>query len=138
MVKESILFVVSTGLLIYFVTPSDEPTKADVAPDETQQQVATKSPPADDGWGDDESEEDYESFTFGEPLTVSDDDSDEPVDEEQSSNREEQPDSGAKQAAPDTGSRKNAAVSSPGSSEKGSIDNPIILKTNNPPDPEDD
>ncbi|MFK7843443.1 MAG: hypothetical protein AB8B54_14345, partial [Sphingorhabdus sp.] len=86
MLKESILFVASTGLLIYFVTPSDEPPKPETVKAELEEpsKPATQSP--DNAWdydGEDEEDEEEESYTFGEPMTGMDDaESDQDADSE--------------------------------------------------------
>jgi len=138
MLKESILFVASTGLLIYFISPSDEPHKAEPVKEQVQKQAKPLAPASDDGWGDDEDEYDSEgSFTFGEPMTDPDDDEDEQaLDEDDRSDRQEQADN---QESKSTARGKNRSSGrSPGSGEPGSIDNPIVFKTNNPENPEDD
>jgi len=150
MIKESILFVASTGLLIYFITPSNEPPEAE--PVEQAEQITTKTSvktsndgwddagSGDDGWGDDEVEEaEDESFTFGDPMTNLDlEDDEKPRDEEESSARPEQSEDRGARKSPPASRRSRPSGNSPGSGELGSIDNPIILKTRNPPNPEDD
>ena len=56
MVKESILFVASTALLIYFMTPSEEPPETAVAAEEPSKPVSATVQDSDDGWGYDEGE----------------------------------------------------------------------------------
>jgi hypothetical protein len=140
MLKESILFVVATGALIYFVSPSDEPANAERLKEQVQKTVKPAVQASDDGWGDDENEEEGgENFTFGEPMTDPDSEiDDKPQNEDKPSDRQEQSEnSGSKNTG--TTSRRNArSANAPGSGKLGSIDNPIIFKTNNPPDPEDD
>tara|TARA_R110000824_G_scaffold199461_3_gene383397 strand:- start:1850 stop:2272 length:423 start_codon:yes stop_codon:yes gene_type:complete len=140
MVKESILFVVSTGLLIYFVTPSDKPAIADAAPEETQKSSTQTTASSDDGWGDDETDVEEETFVFGEPLTHLDDEDDDesPVDEEKvSTGRPEQTETKPRPSHPASSSQK-ASGNSPEPNQEGGVNNPIIFKTNNPPDPVDD
>lgn len=142
MIKESILFVVSTGLLIYFVTPSDEPAKVDAAPAETQKPVKQATESADDGWGyDDEDAEDDESFEFGEPFSGSDDDSDDRSsddEEDGSSDREEKAETREARPKPVAKIRKQYSANSPQPNEQGGVDNPVIFKTDNPANPVDD
>ena len=148
MLKESILFVASTGLLIYFIAPSDEPA----AP--VKQQVQQPAKPAvetpDDGWGyedeGDGEEEAYadDNFTFGEPMTLVDDDSaGDSQAEDDPSDRPEQPDNSrtrSKSSGTSAAIRSAVRVSpnSPRAGEPGSPENPIVFKTNNPTDPADD
>lgn len=146
MVKESILFVVSTGLLIYFVTPSEDPPKADAGADEVQTQVTPPVQSSDDGWGyEDGEEQDDESFVFGEPLTSFDndyetdsDDTSSADEEEGSSRREQQADAGRSSSRSASRSQPKYSPNSPQPSEKGGIDNPIVFETRTPSDPVDD
>jgi hypothetical protein len=142
MIKESILFVASTGLLIYFISPSDEPAEPEPVEEQVQETVAPAAQSPDNAWDydDEEADEGEDMFVFGEPMTDphAEDYEDEPVDEEAISNRQEQSASRQVNPAPAVSDRQAASENSPRSGEKGSADNPIILKTNNPPDPEDD
>ena len=146
MLKESILFVASTGLLIYFIAPSSEPPEP--VKDQVQEPVRPVVETPDDGWGyedeEDGDDEAYaeESFTFGDPMTLLDDDSaDDRLDDP--SDRPEQPDNSGSRNRPSgtSASVRAAARSSPNSprpGEPGSLENPIVLTTNNPADPVDD
>jgi len=136
MLKESILFVVATGALIYFVTPSDAPPKVQ----QVQKMVEPVVEASDDVWDDDEDEEEgEETFIFGEPMSDPDSGSDDQYrDEDKPSDRQEQSDNSGSQNTDTASSRNRPSANAPGSGELGSIDNPIIFKTNNPPDPEDD
>lgn len=148
MLKESILFVASTGLLIYFIAPSSEPPEP--VKDQVQEPVRPVVETPDDGWGyedeEDGDDEAYaeESFTFGDPMTLLDDDSaDDRLVEDDPSDRPEQPDNSGSRNRPSgtSASVRAAARSSPNSprpGEPGSLENPIVLKTNNPADPVDD
>ncbi len=140
MIKESILFVASTGLLIYFLTPPDEPVKPEAVEQESQKKATPVVRTADDKWGyEDETEADDQAFAFGEPMT--DLDRDENVqsrDEEDSSDRQEQSGNTRAKTPSFTSNRKPASADSPVSGAKGSIDNPIVFKTNNPSNPVDD
>ena len=143
MIKESILFVAATGVLIYFVTPSDEAPEAGAIPEDTQKPVIRAPQSADDGWDyDDEEEEDGESFVFGEPLTNldGDDDNDSSEDEEAEdrSDRREQTDSRKTATKPATRNRQKFSANSPMPSEPGGIDNPIVFATKTPSNPVDD
>ena len=138
MIKETILFVASTGLLIYFVTPSEKPPKTDAAPVEVQKSARPVAETADDGWGygDDDDTED-ESFVFGEPLTSFDNDydsgsDDKPaVDEEKSESRREA-DTRPSSPRPTVRAEREYSPNSPAPTEKGGVDNPIILDTTTP------
>lgn len=138
MLKESILFVASTGLLIYFLTPSDKAPETALAPAQMQETVKPAAQAPDDAWGYEE-EADDENFVFGEPMTLLDDeDSEKPQEDEDRSRRTEQADNSGSRNSP--AARKAAAPSpnSPRSGELGSLDNPIVFKTNNPENPVDD
>ena len=141
MLKESILFVASTGLLIYFIAPSDAPPADQPVKEQVQEPVKPAVQASDDGWDneDDEDEDSEESFVFGDPMTVLDDENDsESVDEELRSARQEQADnSGARNSASASRTPK-PSPNSPRSGEPGSLENPIVFKTNNPVDPVDD
>ncbi len=75
MLKEAGLFVVSAGLLVYLVSPSEEEPKPVVA-EATKKANTTPTQEADD-WDDEEDED----FVFGEPLVYSEDSESEAEDE---------------------------------------------------------
>lgn len=77
MLKEAGLFVVSAGLLVYLVSPSEEEPKPVVA-EATKKANTTPTQEADD-WDDEEDED--EDFVFGEPLVYSEDSESEAEDE---------------------------------------------------------
>lgn len=142
MLKESILFVASTGLLIYFIAPSDKAPEAEPVPAEVQEPARTAVAAPDDGWGAEDEDDEYadgESFVFGEPMTLLDEENkDKSPDEEDPVDRPEQPDdSGSRTSAP-ARTAARPSPNSPRSGEPGSLENPIVLKTNNPADPVDD
>jgi len=140
MIKEAILFVASTGLLLYFIAPSDKAPEAEAVKEQVQKPVKRNVPPADDGWGDDDDEaESDESFTFGEPMTLLDDESaDDSVDEEQPADSQEQADNSDSGSSASARAKARYAPDSPRSGKPGSLENPIVFKTNNPPNPSDD
>jgi hypothetical protein len=145
MIKESILFVASTGLLLYFIAPADKAPEAEAVKEQVQKPVKRSVKPADDGWGYDEDEGDgEESFTFGEPMTLLDDDSaDDSVEEEGTAGGQEQtansvPPSSRSPSSERDRAKARYAPGSPRSGEPGSLENPIVFKTNNPPNPADD
>ncbi len=141
MLKESILFVASTGLLIYFIAPSDKAPEAEPVAAKLQEPAKPAVEPPDNAWGAEE-EDDYadgESFVFGEPMTVLDDENGEKSsDEEQLSDRPEQADNSKSQTRDSARAAANPSPNSPRSGEPGSLENPIVFKTNNPADPVDD
>lgn len=125
MLKESILFVASMGVLIYLMAPSGEPPEAEPVAQTEPETVKTPARNSDhgwdsdgsgdDGWGD-EDEVDEENFTFGDPTTVlegGDDDGDQE----------------------ESASRIQPSAKSPGSDEAGSIYNPITVAPRDLPDP---
>ena len=74
MIKESILLVASTSLLVYIVMPAEKPVAAEAAPQEmptpvVEEPVAKSPKPPEHAWGYDESGNDGQSFVFGEPVT---------------------------------------------------------------------
>jgi hypothetical protein len=126
MLKESILFVASTGVLIYLLAPSSEPPEAESL-EQTEPITATSSvqnsndgwdsdSSGDDGWGDEDDMVD-ENFVFGEPMTVLDSDN------------------GDRDKAKNS-SRSQPSAKSAGSGEPGSIYNPITATPKDLPDPE--
>jgi hypothetical protein len=127
MLKESILLVASTGVLIYLVSPSGEPPKPEPVKEEVQKIVASPAPASDDSWeySDEDMETDDDNFTFGEPMTFLDNDENEPS--------SDQPPSVAPASA---GSRSfaDSAPSPSGGSPRpgapGSRENPIALAPN--------
>ncbi len=138
MLKESILLVASTGLLIYFITPSDEPPKDVPVEKEAPKIVKPVAPVSDDSWGDDEEDDsDYENFVFGEPMTASgSDDSDDPWDDDHNPSLQYQPDKVA------SGNRSSGAgdsplAGSPRPGEPGSLQNPIERNGRPGPGPND-
>lgn len=75
MIKESILLVAATSLLVYIVMPAEEPVAAEAAPQEmptpvVEEPVAISPKPPEHAWGYDESGNDGQSFVFGEPVTA--------------------------------------------------------------------
>ncbi|MEO9601063.1 hypothetical protein [Parasphingorhabdus sp.] len=144
MIKESVLFVASTGMLIYFLSPSGETPTPETIKAETQKKAVVAADVADDSWGEEEEEEEeenYEDFTFGQPITDSYDseDDDEAWDEEESSYSEDAETANRAPSQRPTASRqKTASSNSPAPDDVGGINNPIIFKTNNPSNPVDD
>ncbi len=130
MLKESLIFVLSTGVLVYLIAPSAEPEKPQPVVEEAE---PANPPPApiqspDDAWGYDD-EEESESFTFGEPMTHLDDGiGDESDDEDSDSGRPaswgDAP-SGSKSFA---GNGNMPPIDAPKPGGKGSRENPIETK----------
>ena len=134
MLKESLLFVASAGLLIYFVSPSNEPPEAEPVAEEVQLKVAPPVQASDDGWGYDDEAADVgeDGFTFGDPMTLLDDGNDQASsDEQERSNRLVQSDFDRSRNRDSAGRGTSSSANSPRSGELGSIDNPIVLPTNN-------
>ncbi|WP_339690871.1 hypothetical protein [uncultured Parasphingorhabdus sp.] len=130
MLKESLIFVLSTGVLIYLIAPSAEPEKPQPVVEEAKPVAPPPAPvqSPDDAWDYDDEEED-ESFTFGEPLTHLDDGiSDESDEEDGGSGR---PASWGESPSGNRSFASNgnmAPVNSPKPGEKGSRENPIEAK----------
>ncbi|WP_109357290.1 hypothetical protein [Sphingorhabdus sp. EL138] len=72
MIKQAILFVVSTGTLIYFIAPVDDEKAAEPIAEETSKTKSAVKSSASDQWSYDD-DEGTEEFVFGEPLEYSDD-----------------------------------------------------------------
>ncbi len=73
MIKQAVLFVASTGVLIYFITPVDDDQKRQPAVQEASEPKTRDQQDLSNSWdanGDDENEE----FVFGEPLVYSEND----------------------------------------------------------------
>ena len=140
MIKESILFVASTGLLIYFIAPSDKDREAKPVQAEVQEPVKPPANSSDDGWGYDDGEGDAdESFTFGEPMTLLDDEgADDSPDEDPPAKRPEQADNGGSSTSKSARAQARPSPNSPRQGEPGSLENPIVFKTSNPANPTDD
>ena len=134
MLKESILFVASTGVLIYLIAPADAPPKPEPVVVAVQEEVPSAAP--EDSWDydDDDTEE---SFVFGEPVTVLDGDDDE--DDESSSDQSElvgqvQPPNRASQRRSIASNGIIVEGRTPKPGAPGSIENPLALPTTNPND----
>lgn len=127
MLKESILLVASTGLVIYLITPSEEPPKAEPVAAEVQEMIQPVAQISDDSWEADESEEaDDENFVFGEPMTIAGNESDEQLwDEDNNPNLQHQPSSKGSNSRPFSGGRNQPLAGSPPPGAPGSIENPI-------------
>lgn len=130
MLKESLIFVLSTGVLIYLIAPSAEPEKPQPVVEEPK---PTAPPPApvqspDDAWGYDD-EEESETFTFGEPMTHLDDGIGDEADEEDSGSG--RPASWGDSPSGNRSFASNgdmAPANGPKPGEKGSRENPIEAK----------
>ncbi len=135
MIKESVLFIVSTGALIYFITPASDSGEADAPTEVVREAPKAIAQPSAESWGEDDGEEEYENFTFGEPITDEGADEDEAWEDESSSKGKDQWADSGSVASSVTSSRRSASPDSPAPGELGSLDNPIVFKTNNPPNP---
>lgn len=147
MMKEAALFTVSSGVLIYFLSPvSEEPV---TVPEKVEQEVKrapSQSPPVDDSWGyEDEDEYEDEEFVFGEPLVSDDDEYDDEYDDENDqTNGElseivESTNSSSTQAQIAQSQKPSRShPDSPKGNQRGSKENPVVFETNNPGNPADD
>ncbi|CAO1653361.1 hypothetical protein [Parasphingorhabdus sp. NYA22] len=126
MLKESILLVASTGLVIYFITPSEEPKPVEPVPVEVQEMVQPVAPVSDDGWENEDSETtDDENFVFGEPMVVAGSESEEqPWDEDNNVIAGYQSDN-KKSRSRSSGGSNEPSSGSPRPGELGSLQNPI-------------
>ncbi|NCN83996.1 MAG: hypothetical protein GW808_14940 [Sphingomonadales bacterium] len=125
MLKESILLVASTGVLIYLIAPSNAPPKPEPAKVEAPKAVKPLMQPSDDGWDydDGDSEVGDEEFTFGEPMTFVDGGNEQASPDQSPSNGQGQSGSSGSFAssgnAPSRGNRRPGAP--------GSLQNPIVM-----------
>ncbi|GAA0470678.1 hypothetical protein GCM10009096_09480 [Parasphingorhabdus litoris] len=124
MIKQALLFVVSTGVLIYFVTPvADDKQNQPTVQEASKPKPATQSTTP-DYWGDegddDDTENEGEEFVFGQPVVYS---------EEEEEEEDYQPVPPASSIATNqrTSVRRAAASDSPKSGRLGSKENPIDL-----------
>jgi len=125
MLKESILLVASTGVLIYLIAPSDAPPKPEPAKVEVPKAVGPVMQPSNDSWDydDGDSEDGDDGFTFGEPMTFVDGDNDQSSADQSSSNDQAQSGNSGSFAR----SRKAPSAGSPRPGKPGSLENPIVL-----------
>lgn len=123
MIKQAVLFIASTGLLVYFVMPADE-----TEPKETVTQAKTVAKPVsqtnpEDSW---DSENGDDDAVFGEPLTY--DEEDEPAAEDATTKVPvKAPASLASKVARKTYNRAPVFRESPKPGELGSKENPVNL-----------
>lgn len=132
MIKEAILFVAASGLLIYFISPSDELPEVQPVKEEVQKTVKASAQTSNDSWDYDEDDEEGgdDNFTFGDPTTdldgndgeISSDEVNDPYGQQQSGSK------GTRGRA-FASNREPATSNSPRPGEKGSIENPIELKS---------
>ncbi len=125
MLKESILLVASTGVLIYLIAPSDAPPEPEPVKVEVPKAVERVMLPSDDGWDydDGDGEDSDDDFTFGEPMTFLDSDNDQTSTDQSSSNGQGQSGNSGSIAR----SRKAPSAGSPRPGKPGSLENPIVL-----------
>lgn len=137
MLKESIVLVASTGLLIFFITPSEEPPKAEPVEAEVQEVIRPVTQTSDDSWENDENEEaGDENFVFGEPMIVAGSGSDEQSgDEDNSVSSQYQSDNEGSKSGSFSSSRNERSAGNPRPGDPGSIQNPIELNRNKGPAP---
>jgi len=138
MLKESILLVASTGMVIYFITPSEEPKKVQPVQPEVQEMIQPVAQISEDSWEDDESEEaDDENFVFGEPMTFAgSENEEEPLDEDRSASLQYQSDD-KRSTSRSSGGRNEPSSGSPRPGELGSLQNPIERNGSSGPEPVD-
>jgi hypothetical protein len=74
MVKESILFVAGTSLLVFLIMPAQQPAEVTPVPEETAAPVVQTQKPSNTGWDYEESDGEEEPFIFGEPVKATDSD----------------------------------------------------------------
>lgn len=70
MIKQAVLFVASTGLLIYFIAPVDEDKKSKPVVQAAAEQKSSGQKDLSNSWYAD-SDDENEEFIFGEPLVYS-------------------------------------------------------------------
>ncbi|QTD56635.1 hypothetical protein [Parasphingorhabdus cellanae] len=72
MIKQAVLFVASTGLLVYFIMPADKEKPSQPAVQEASGSKSNSQKEIADSWYADSGDE--EDFVFGEPLVYSEED----------------------------------------------------------------
>ncbi|MEH6790743.1 hypothetical protein [Parasphingorhabdus sp.] len=117
MLKESILFVAGTGLMVYFLAPTATPPEEKPVSEAVQQPLPTVQESPDDAWGYDEEESGADSFTFGDPMV-------------ELNGAEPKPN------RPEPAQRSEPEPTPSGSTKAGSIYNPITKAPKDRPDPE--
>jgi len=133
MLKESLLLVASTGVLIYFVTPSEEPPQVQPVVEEAPAIIQAEPPEPEDSWEADDSEDGGdENFVFGEPMTIAGSESQEPWDEDTTPSLQYQPDKVTSKTRY-SGSSARPLAGSPRPGELGSQQNPIERNNGGPP-----
>lgn len=125
MLKESILLVAATGVLIYLIAPSDAPPKPEPATVEAPKAAKPVMQPSDDGWDYDDGDSDVgdEEFTFGEPMTFVDGGNEQASPDQSPSNGQGQ--SGSSRSFASSGNAPSRGSRRPGA--PGSLENPIVL-----------
>lgn len=140
MIKESIFFVASTGLLIYLVSPEQEPPKTEVAADVAEKPDVVISPAPDDGWGYDDSSAEDTGFVFGEPLTLTGEgygDSEATGEDEDGNDRTAAAFDVRGRTGSATSADRQLSANSPGPDERGGMNNPIVLNSESTGNPVD-
>lgn len=117
MVKESILFVAGTSLLVFLIMPAQQPAEVAAVSEETVAPVAQTKKPSNTGWDYEESDSEEEPFIFGEPIKAADSDY-----ETENSSSEENTSSRPTEESTSSSSREEST--SPGPIEKSTADSP--------------
>lgn len=73
MIKQAVLFVASTGLLIYFIMPVDDDAQKQAVVQETSKQKSNNRASPSNSW-DTNYDDQEEDFVFGQPLVYSEND----------------------------------------------------------------
>ena len=129
MLKESILLVASTGMLVYVFAPSEPAPAPEPAEVEVQKKVEPLVPPSDESWDNEDAGD--KDFTFGEPVPFEDGEAD-PIQPGQLQPAGPAP--AAKSRSFSGGSNNPVARSRPPGSP-GSIENPFAAPPTEPPPP---
>jgi len=134
MIKEAGLFIISTGFLIYFISPVQKEQEPPPAKIEAKQKAVSATNDDSDYWGEEEHDEeaDGQEFVFGEPMMSTEpfgeiDYSDSYDEESQSDDRklESEPTPSPNVTTSRTAKSRRIHSSSPKPGELGSAENPI-------------
>ncbi|AMO71943.1 hypothetical protein [Sphingorhabdus sp. M41] len=132
MIKETLLFVAASGMLIYFISPSDEPPEVQPVEIEVQKPVESSVQTSDDNWDYDEGDEAEgdDDFVFGDPMiSLDDNDGEISSDDVNAPYGQQQSGSKANSGGAFAGNREPATSANPRPGERGSIENPIEFKS---------
>ncbi|PHR21246.1 MAG: hypothetical protein COA41_02830 [Sphingopyxis sp.] len=129
MLKESILLVASTGMLVYVFAPSEPPPAPEPAKVEVQKKVEPLVPPSEESWNNEDAGD--EVFTFGEPVAFEDGEAD-PIQPGQLQPAGTVPPARSRSSS---GGNNNPVATSRPPGSPGTMENPMAAPPTEPPPP---